>query len=72
MWTREKESDAECSCNVADRGRFWMTLILALFTFSVLLEMRCPSTSSSHTMKWDFSQLNTSHFMINNSRIIVK
>ena len=54
------------------RGRLWMTFILALSTSSPLPETRCPSTTSSYTIKWDFSQLNISRFLTQTSRILVK
>ena len=49
-----------------------MTSILALSTSSPLPEMICPSMTPSRTMKWDFSQLNTSHFLTQTSRILVR
>ena len=49
-----------------------MISILALSTSSPLPETRCPSTTPSRTIKWDFSQLNTCHFVTQTSRILVK
>ena len=46
-------------------------LYLGLIHSSLLSKMICSSTTPSHTIKWDFSQLSTSCFLAQTSRILV-
>ena len=49
-----------------------MTSILALSTSSPLPETICSSTTPSLTIKWDFSQPSTSHFLTQTSKILIR